>query len=183
MSVAARTIAAGLLTFAAAFAAEPAKVLTPDGLGPVTIGMTTRQAEAALGAKLVRQMPNDADFDSCDYLSRRDGQEPDVAYMLSEGHIARVDIDLPRLGPRLSTVKTAEGIGIGSTEKAVKQAYGGQVKVEPHPYGDGSADGWHYLRVDQPDHRRGYIFETDGKRVTSFRAGRHPELDLIEGCS
>ena len=28
-----------------------------------------------------------------------------------------------------------------------------------------------------------YVFETDGKRVTNFRAGKFPEVEYIEGCS
>jgi hypothetical protein len=27
------------------------------------------------------------------------------------------------------------------------------------------------------------VFETDGKRVTMFRAGRLPEVEWVEGCS
>jgi hypothetical protein len=66
-------------------------------------------------------------------------------------------------------------------ETEVLSRYRGRVRVEPHPYM--SPEG-HYLVVDDGA-RRGLrmIFETDGSRVTAVRAGRLPEVDLIEGCA
>ena len=55
------------------------------------------------------------------------------------------------------------------------------VRVEPHPY-DGPVG--QYLIVDALDAPGlRLIYETDGDRVTSFRAGRRDAVDLIEGCA
>ena len=57
--------------------------------------------------------------------------------------------------------------------------YGGRVKSEPHKY----VRGGHYLVVPSPaDSDAQLVFETDGKRVTSYRVGRLPEVRWVEGC-
>jgi hypothetical protein len=171
----------------AASGAESDLVLTPGGLGPVQVGMTIRQAEKALGAKLrVEKYSDDSGPDDCQYAFRADAKFPEVGYMLNARRIVRIDIEVPGYGPQHSPIRTAEGVGLGSTESAVKRAYGRTLKIEPHSYGGGEASSepeWHYLVVDESDHKRGIIFETEGLKVTSFRAGKYPELGWIEGCS
>jgi len=164
-----------------AFGAGSDTILTPGGLGPVKVGMTLREASQALGVKLKRESPNDPDSKYCDFAHRADGNDSEINYMIKDGHIARIDVG--DAAHERSIIKTAEGVGLGSTERAVKKAYGRALKVEPHPYGDGDPDGWHYLVIDEPGHKRGIIFETDGRKVTSFRAGEYPALGYIEGCS
>lgn len=51
-------------------------------------------------------------------------------------------------------------------------------RVSPHKYVDG-----HYIEIEIKGGKFSIIFETDGKRVTSFRTGRSPEVRYIEGCS
>ena len=54
------------------------------------------------------------------------------------------------------------------------------MKSEPHKY----VEAGHYLIVSSPsDTTRQLVFETDGKRVTSYRVGRTPEVRWVEGCS
>jgi hypothetical protein len=77
--------------------------------------------------------------------------------------------------------RTAEGIGVGSREVEVLGAYRGRVTVEPHKY-DGPEG--HYLVVpSRTDSAYAFVVETDGRTVTLWRAGRRPEVDLVEGCS
>lgn len=170
-------ILAALLFCTTAYSADPETTLATEGLGPVKIGMTKRQAEAALGKKLRLQYSMTSDDNSCTYASRVDGKDRDIAYMLIHGKIARIDIGVK---PAQNKILTAAGVGQGSTESAVKKAYGKRLQISPHPYGDD--DNWHYLTVDEAEHTRGIIFETDGKRITSFRAGVYLALGYIEGC-
>lgn len=171
-------IVIALVCSTAAFSAGSETTLTPEGLGSVRIGMTKRQAEQALGKKLRVEYPMTTDDNSCSYAYRADGKDRDIGYMLIDGRIARIDIGVI---PLRAKIVTTAGVGRGSTESAVRKAYGKRLQVSPHPYGDD--DNWHYLTADEPDHKRGIIFETDGKRVTSFRAGIYPALGYIEGCN
>lgn len=140
------------------------------GFGPVLAGMTLAEAEQALGVPLVLLGPR---MEPCHYVRMED--RPGVAFMLIEGRIARVDVESP------GTVSTAEGAAIGDTEERIHALYPGRIEVQPHKYVDG-----HYLIVAPSapaDSGHRVIFETDGRRVTSFRTGRLPEVRWVEGCS
>jgi hypothetical protein len=52
------------------------------------------------------------------------------------------------------------------------------VRVTPHAYTEG-----HYLTIIAPDRKHGIVFETDGSRVTQYRAGRLVAIRYGEGCS
>lgn len=151
---------------------EPARAndstVTATGFGPVRAGMTLAQAEQALGARLEVQHPEEP----CTFVFP--GSNPSVALMVVNGRIARVDI-------RQGTVKTAEGAGLGDLEERIHALYPGRVEVQPHKYTEG-----HYLIVRPAapaDSAYRLIFETDGRRVTKYRAGRMPEVSWVEGCS
>ena len=134
------------------------------------MGMTPEEASVAYGSSLKPPIPPDEDERSCYYLFPNGAIGP-VSFMVVDGRIARVDVD--ESGP-----KTSADVGVGSSESDVKKAYPGQVKVSPHPY---TAPEGHYLKVEPRD---GFaiLFETDGTSVTSYRAGRVPAVDYIEGC-
>jgi len=141
--------------------------LSFDGFGPIRIGMTVSTASKALGVPF-RGTP-DSSSDNCYYMSPKRGFK-NVGFMIINRRIARVDVS----GKGYATDLGAE---VGDTEARIKQLYK-KVKVSPHPYVDG-----HYLDVSDPTGRFRIIFETDGKRVTSFRAGKFQAVGYIEGCS
>jgi hypothetical protein len=157
--------------------AQAQDVLAFDGLGKVKIGMSPSQAAQALGAKL---KPMDPEMDaSCWTTERADDQAPGIWYMVQDGHIVRIDIGIGQDGLK-PAIATAKGIGLGATEEDVVKAYGKGLKISPHPYG-GPQD--HYLLLDAKPGKVGLLFEVEGGKVTTFRAGQHPALDLSEGCS
>ena len=41
----------------------------------------------------------------------------------------------------------------------------------------------HYLKPSDPALPYRLVFETDGERVTRYRAGRLPEVEWVEGCA
>ena len=144
-------------------------VVTPRGLGPIHAGMTRSQAQTALGGSLA--IPADSGWNDCAYVSS-DRLPPGVSVMVEDGTIARVEIDSGRIA-------TAEGARIGDTEDRIRELYRGRVTVTPHKYTDG-----HYLSVTSPaDSMYRIVFETDGRRVTQYRAGRLPAVDYVEGCA
>lgn len=142
-------------------------VVSFSGFGPVKVGMTVSQASKALGVPLVREQGYE---EACYYVYPKSGFK-EVAFMVTGGRIARVDISEKGYA-------TDRGAKVGDTEARIKRLYRGMVKVSKHPYVDG-----HYLRIDMKGGRFSIIFETDGKRVTSFRAGKAEEVGYIEGCS
>lgn len=139
--------------------------LSFKGFGPVTVGMSVREAEKALKVSL----NEDDASESCHY-ARNDGDLPGVAFMVVDGKIARVDISSP-------AYRTSKGARVGMTEQEVRQIYP-KVAVEPHPYDDAG----HHLVVTSDDERHGMVFETNGKVVTEFRAGWREPVGYIEGC-
>lgn len=154
----------------------PAKVTqdTPirdDGVGAVAIGMTKADAEKATGQSLTIHNNEDA-MGECVMASFAEGPK-DLSFMLIKGVIARADV-------YEGVMRTAEGVGIGSTEDEVKKAYASaKVETLPHKYTDG-----HYLEVTLSGKTQTMlIFETDGTKVTAFRGGRLPEVGFVEGCA
>jgi hypothetical protein len=135
------------------------------GVGPVRVGMSVNEAEAALGAPLLRPRS----LADCAYV--RPSQGPaGLSFMVVQGRIARIDVDS-------ATVATTAGARVGDSEARVRALYGERLIVSPHKYVEG-----HYLTVTPRDTGHRVVFETDGQRVTRYRAGRLPEVKWVERC-
>jgi hypothetical protein len=145
--------------------------LTEEGLGQLQIGMTLTEA---VNMGLLNERPDLKP--ACDFVypAVGTGIPIDVGVMIVKGKVARIDIDT-------GSVTTEEGVKIGDTEDRVKSIYGDELRVQPHKY----IEGGHYMIVkgDSASAGKEIVFETDGKRVTMFRAGRLPEVEWVEGCS
>ena len=159
-----------LIVAAAAQAADATWRTRVDGIGPVRIGMTRGEAERAAGLPL----SDDRELGSayCYYLDFTRGIKG-VIFMLTEGRIARVDV----LAPGYATVS---GARVGDTEDRLQEIYGARATVEPHKY-LGAAG--HYITVRSGDGRYAVQFETRHGRVIRFRAGKFPEVALVDGCN
>jgi len=155
-----------------ALAAQAANswVLELTGIGPAKVGMTIAQAQALLGAARIERIEPS---DPCGYAYFA-SVPAGISFMVAGDTLVRTNVDT-------TGFRSGRGLGLGSREADVLSAYSGMVRVEPHPY---LGPEGHYLIVEDSA-QRGYrlIFETDGRVVTSFRAGRIPEVDLIEGCA
>lgn len=144
--------------------------LEMDGIGLGRVGMTVASAERVLGPAKIERLEEGA---VCGYANFEKLPEG-VSFMVAGDTLVRANV-------AGKGVNTPEGLGVGSTEAAVRAVYGARMTVEPHPY-DGPKG--HYLVVTDPSRPNlRMIFETDGIAVTSFRAGRLPEVRLIEGCA
>ena len=156
----------GLAALAAPLVRKPARwTLSFEGFGPVRVGMTVAEAGKALKVKLVEHEPPEP----CHY-AWSEGELPGIAFMVLDGRVVRVDVTK-------DVYRAESGARVGATEEEVRRLHP-QVQVERHPYDD---DG-HYLVLASRDQRYGMIFETDGKVVTSFRAGEREPVRYIEGC-
>lgn len=150
------------------------KVAT-NGIGGIRVGMTVAEASRASGTKLVSS--GDYLEQSCYYVQPQ-GTPKGLGFMVTDGRIARVDVF------KNKSITTLSGAKIGDTEARIKALYPGQIKVTPHKY-TGSMGG-HYLTYvpkDKSDRNYRVVFETDGKQVLNFRAGKLPEVEFVEGCS
>ena len=143
--------------------------VSPDGAGPVKVGMTLDEAAKAAHSAIHQEGPP-AEPGGCTYVSIVGGPEG-LAFMVTADRIARVDLHIG------SEVRTVEGAWIGSTEAAVKSLYPG-VRVEPAKYVEGGHDLIHDASATTK-----IVFETDGTRVTAFHSGNEPEVSYVEGCS
>lgn len=142
-------------------------VVTPRGIGPVEVGMRARDA---LGVTV--DVAGNTLTATCAYV--RAGRLPaGVGVMANNGEVARVDVDSGR-------VATAEGARVGDSEARIRSLYVGRLSMEPHKYTQGR-----YLIVTPrapADSAHRIIFETDGRVVTKYRAGRQPEVRWVEQC-
>ena len=144
--------------------------VTPEGVGPVRIGATIAQVNAALGEQLKPAYDVNPE---CDYIDPAT-LPPGIALMVERDTIVRIDVDT-------AGIATAEGAVVGDTETRVLDLYKGRVEVQPHKY---TGPVGHYLRVTWPaDTLHLLIFETDGERVVSYHTGVRPAVDYVEGCA
>jgi len=139
-------------------------VVTQDDVGPVKIGMTLPQLNAALHEKFA--LPESKEDQGCFYVTAT--KHPQVSFMIEDKHLVRVDVGK-------SGVATIEGVQVGDSEERVKQVYGSGVKVEPHHYTDGL-----YLTLRSGNY--GVRFETEQGKVSTFYAGTFEAIQYVEGC-
>lgn len=145
--------------------------LTPQGYGPVRIGMSRPQAQAALGATLEGEPIDDAD--QCIEMTARRGHRG-IFFMFERGRLARVS------AAEGSSARTQRGIGIGATEAQVRAAYPRGLRSERHEYQDAPA---RYFTYWTRPARSGMRFETDGgRRVRVIHAG-NSSIQYVEGCA
>jgi len=141
-------------------------VLSLEGLGTLRVGRTvpTGSTWAERGAQT---------SDGCRTVTSPD--YPGVYGMVINGKVRRITV-----GQR-SNVKLVEGIGIGSTEKAVNAAFGG-FRAEPHKYESYPAKYLTAPNAASGDVALRFEIGRDGK-VSQMHVGMMPELAYVEGCA
>jgi hypothetical protein len=144
--------------------------ITTAGYGPARIGMSVEEASNALGMKLVSDGP--VDTPECHYLRPEPAVEG-LWFMVSNDRVVRIEVNAPG-------IKTRSGLGVGDAEDRIKEALGSSLEVTPHKY---VAPDGNYLTIWSSNHKSAVRFETLLGKVTSFYAGRVPEVEYVEGCS
>jgi hypothetical protein len=156
-------------------------VLTPDGIGPLKIGMSQADVIAAVG--------DTRTLDAADLPGEcREFQPlraPDGLWvMIESGRLTRISL------AEMSTLKTDKGLGLGDAADAVKTAYGPEAKASPHKYQDAPAEYVTWWRGGpragqymQDGTARGIVYEIDGTgKVGAIHAGG-PSIQYVEGCA
>ena len=158
----------GLALATAAAVPPSAWRLTPDGYGPIRIGMRRAEVARIVAAPLVGEEVTEGCIET--HASRGWGG---MWFMFEEGRLTRISIS------GRTRVATPRGVGVGTTEAAVRRAYASGLTVEPHHYEDAPA---HYLTFWVRPNVRGVRFETDrSRRVRTIHAGG-PSIEYVEGC-
>ena len=151
-------------------------VVRPDSFGPLPLGVPLAQAESALGTTLRTGLP---ELEGCSEV--RPSVLPSGVSLMIIRDTAGTPVTLERVDVHTPGTRTREGVGVGDAEDSVLAVYRGRVQVQPHKY---TGPEGHYLVVTHPrDTLFLIIFETDGRHVTRFRAGRKPAVQYVEGCA
>jgi len=152
--------------------------LTAQGYGPLRIGMTVSEIEAAMGPDADPGAVGGPDPASCDMF--RPARAPEgLLVMVENGVLTSVWVS------RNAAVETDRALNVGDTAAEVKRVYGADAVVEPHKYVDAPAE---YITVWATADRQGpaargltYEIGADGK-VESI-AGGGPSILYVEGCA
>jgi hypothetical protein len=128
--------------------------------------MTVAVAQPAIGTRLLTETGR-APSGECYYVKPERGPAG-VFMVVSKSTIERVDV-------RSGNVKTRSGLGVGTTLEQLKTALKEQLQVT----GNTAV----FVPTSANDANYRIIFETDGTTVTSFRAGKVPEVNNPVGCT
>ena len=152
------------------------------GIGPLRANVPLSVSTAQLHGDI--RVPEGEEASACSYADWSDAPVG-VYVMLEQGVVARIEVDS-------ASVATSAGARVGDTEARIDSLYAGRVVRQVHKYTDGR-----YLVVRASHGARGatpgpaaaespdgfaLIFETDGRRVTRYRAGRYPEVGYTGDC-
>jgi hypothetical protein len=140
--------------------------VTTVGLDTVEFGMSFDEAQQAAGTRLV---VTEGDAGSACYRVDPEEGPEGVTFLVTNSTIERVDIDS-------GAVQTRSGAGVGTSISELTELYGDRLESAPSPEGTTFT----FVPADESDAEYRLIFETDGSTVTSFRAGKLPEV--IDGC-
>jgi len=161
-----RSIETKAPTVTSSATAPVAAPLAPDGIDDLTLGQPVPRNSVwkAAGAQV---------SDAC--MTYSSPKHPEIYAMVEGGKVQRITVK------GNEGFKTAEGIGIGSTEAAVRKAYL-TFAEEPHKYADAPAK--YLTSPDAKDGKPGLRFEIGGDgTVHMIHFGLRPALEYVEGCA
>lgn len=144
-------------------------IVTPGGVGPVRFGMSVADARAALGDPLA-SVPADG---SC-ILVVPAGVPAGLSFMVENNRVVRVDVES-------KTLATDHGALVGHSEVVIKERYGDSLVITPHKY-DPKGRYLTFVPPGPDGSRFRVVFETNGIRATSYRAGILPAVEYVERC-
>ncbi|HZW15256.1 MAG TPA: hypothetical protein VFF66_03265 [Brevundimonas sp.] len=152
--------------------------LTAQGYGPLRVGMTRAEVEAAMGPDANPEAVGGPDPASCDMF--RPERAPEGLLVMVEN-----DVLTSVWVSRNAAVETDRALNVGDPAAEVKRVYGAAAEVMPHKYAAAPSE---YITVwSTTDHQsaaaRGLKYEIgpDG-RVQSI-AGGGPSIQYVEGCA
>jgi hypothetical protein len=176
------------------------QVMSWQGLAPVRLGMTVNEAERALMTPLT---PKDVGFsDDCWVTQRADGKDQAIYYRVQKGKIVVITVSPNPRKQQTTNVTDTRGIGIGTMESDIRQAYG-EVKITFAPYFSEESEieaakerarlgvklsqplpsPEYWVEAESPNHERAIIFTTQDSKVIALRTGFKPAVRDPEDCN
>jgi hypothetical protein len=151
--------------------------LTAEGFGPLRIGMTRAEVEAALGPDANPEAVGGPDPASCD-MFRPERAPEGLLVMVENGVLTSVWLS------RNTAVETDRALNVGDPAAEVKRVYGAAAEVTPHKYVEAPAE---YITVwSTSDHQspaaRGLKYEVGRDGRVQTIAGGGPSIQYVEGC-
>lgn len=162
-----------------------ANTLTVQGLGPLRIGMTKAEVEAAMGPDSNPGAVGGAEPDVCDQW-RPERAPEGLLVMIQNGVLTRISVAEP------ATLKTDRGFGVGDAAVAIKAAYGADAVSQPHKYVSAPAEDifvWASGGPTTPNAwvedaaARGVRYEINGEGQVGMVHIGGPAIQLVEGCA
>jgi hypothetical protein len=162
-----------------------ANTLTAQGLGPLRIGMTKAEVEAAMGPDSNPGAVGGAEPDVCDQW-RPERAPEGLLVMIQNGVLTRISVAEP------ATLKTDRGFGVGDAAAAIKAAYGADAVSRPHKYVSAPAEDifvWASGGPTTPNAwvedaaARGVRYEINGEGQVGMVHIGGPAIQLVEGCA
>lgn len=161
-------------------ASAPEPTPDPEASGTGWVLRPTGTSELRIGMSLAELLPHlDAGVDTlalggdCHYVPAP-GAPDGIGLMVEGRRLVRIDV-------RRGDTRTVEGARVGDTEDHILRLHPDALRL-PHKYVDG-----HYYLIATPgapaDTLHRYVFETDGRQVTTYRVGVYPPVEYVEGCS
>jgi hypothetical protein len=162
-----------------------ADLLSWQGVGPVQLGMSVKDAESALGTKLE---PRSIVYtsDACYQTSRADKKDPGITYVIEGGRITVINVFTS--DGRTPDVVDQHRLGIGAAEDGIRRAYG---RINRHlgfydrggpPENDPGYVPEFWIEVGRPDNERAILFVTRAGKITSMTTGFKPMVLALEHC-
>ena len=153
------------------------RLITPDGWGPLRIGMSRAEVVQAAGEDAHLDAVGGPDPETCDEFRPRNAPDG-VLVMIQDGVLTRISVSRNR------DIATPAGIRVGDAGSTVLTRYGAQARVEPHKYWAPPARYVTVWRWAPPDTvRRGIRYEINmDDEVVHLRAGGQ-SIEYVEGCS
>ncbi len=149
---------------------DPAALARMDGYADLRFGMDAGQARAAWGGDLQGEAAPD---NGCYLLRPRWASDARrLGFMFEGGQLVRLQTNEAK--------ETAPGGGkVGMTLAQLHALYPDGLTEQPHKYIPGALT----LRLPDAATQTALVFETDADgKVTSWRVGKPPQVDYVEGC-
>jgi len=151
-------------------ASAPCATIGADGYCGVAFGMTDNEASGAFPGGLFGEPFGDVDSEACYYKSAR-ADDYSILFMFVDGLMERIDINA-------RDIATQAGAKIGMSLDEVEALYPNSSR-EPNFYTAPAEN----LIVALEGGVMAIFEEDEGGAVTTFRIGRKPAIEYVEGCA